>query len=142
MKSEVGIFYLELDSDLSISPDFREKLSIFDDPIPDNFEILKDIKTVIKKGKKITIKFDTEFLYFHLQFIIKRFPVCSNILTPIIKNVKDEYELSFFSNNNINITVEIINDDMVEHRFDEALSISSFYEFCYHIKDIAIFYKD
>ena len=150
MESEVGIFHLELEPMIILNDNFS--LSKFDlDPSSESeteanlsnlveLNILDDIKKVISKKKQLIIKFGTEYLHFYINYIIKKYPIYFEILKPISECIthKDQYELSFYFNNNI-IALEIINDGIIENYFDDVMSLSSFYEFCLIVQDIVIF---
>ena len=139
MESEVGIFYLELESDIFLSNNSSlSKLDSEDDS--EELSILDEIKKIVDKRKELIIKFNTEYLQFRIDFIIKKYPIYSKILKHISESEgsKDQYEISFTFNDNI-IVIEIINDEIVENCFKNIISLSEFYDFCHIIQDIAIF---
>ena len=147
MESEVGIFYLELESKIILNDNYSlskldtEESSMSDDTSnSEEFDILDDIKKIVNKGKQLIMKFDTEYLHFYANFIIKKHPIYSEILKTISECVihKDQYEILFSFNNDI-ITVEIINDEIIESCLKNAISLSSFYDFCLIVQDIVIF---
>lgn len=137
MESEVGIFYLELDSNINNLTSFSD---ISDSSSSDQYEVLYEIKRLINNKEKLLIKFETEYLYLHLKYIIERHPIYSEILEPVLKNVVLEYEMKFYLCDDI-ITVEIIHEEVIEYYFKNILSLSSFYKFCELVKDIVIFMK-
>lgn len=146
MESEVGIFHFEFDSNIilndnsSISKSDHEESSISEDKLDsEQYNLLYEIRKIVKKKKQFIIKFDTENLNFYANFIIKKHPIYSKILNSIAEYVKhkDQYEISFCFNNDI--TVDIINDGIIESRLETPISLEEFYNFCLIVQDIAMF---
>jgi len=144
MESEVGIFYLELESDKFISDSYESSnISVEESIISD------DIKENIMEGKKIIISFNTNYLAFYLKFIIKKSPIYSTILTPIIidlqyedqyenNDYENQYEITFSLENEATI-IEILNNGILKNYFRNIISLTTFCELCLIVEDIAKF---
>lgn len=144
MESEVGIFYLELESDKFINDSYESNNEISESIITD------DIEQNILEGKKMIISFNTDYLCFYLKFIVKKFPIYSTILKQIIIDLEhqsknqyqndeeDQYEISFSLENEATI-IEILNNGQLKSYFRNIISLTSFCELCLIVEDIAKF---
>ena len=144
MESEVGIFYLELESDKFINDSYESSnISVEESIVSD------DIKQCVMEGKKIIISFNTNYLSFYLKFITKKFPIYSTILNPIIIDLRyedqyenndyeNQYEITFSLENETTI-IEILNNGILKNYFRNIISLTTFCELCLIVEDIAKF---